>query len=279
MRFKLGCNLAYDAKTASGFYFNVQAMRGNGQEIVDETLTVTPEAGIETYVMPESGNRYLRFEAGPGPVSLRYEAEVILTPRRLAPEGIDETPIERLPFAVLPHLHPSRYCESDRLLRAAEQDFGNLPRGHDRVTGICNWINRQITYERGTSDVHTSALVTLIDRAGVCRDFAHLGMALCRAMGIPARFVSAYAWKLDPPDFHAVFEAYLDGRWYLFDPTRQAALDGLVRIGVGRDAAEVAFADFTGEVEPTEMKVWIEPSQPLAEAYEPTTQAISLAED
>jgi transglutaminase-like putative cysteine protease len=98
-------------------------------------------------------------------------------------------------------------------------------------------------------------------RIGVCRDFAHLGMALCRALGIPARYVSAYAWRLDPPDFHAVFEAFLNGPsgagWYLFDPTRMSAPDGLVRIGIGRDAAEVAFCTSYQEVESDAPQVWI----------------------
>ena len=96
-------------------------------------------------------------------------------------------------------------------------------------------------------------------------------------MGIPARFVSCYAWQLDPPDFHAVFEAYLGGRWYLFDPTRQAALDGLVRIGIGRDASEVAFTTINGGVEPTVMEVRIEPTTPLAHAYEPTVLAVTTS--
>jgi transglutaminase-like putative cysteine protease len=98
-------------------------------------------------------------------------------------------------------------------------------------------------------------------RIGVCRDFAHLGMALCRALGIPARYVSAYAWRLDPPDFHAVFEAFLNGPsgagWYLFDPTRMSSPDGLVRIGIGRDAAEVAFCTSYEEVESDAPQVWI----------------------
>ena len=92
----------------------------------------------------------------------------------------------------------------------------------------------------------------------MCRDFAHLGISFCRALGIPARFVSAYAWQLQPPDFHALFEAFLDGHWYLFDATRQAALDGIVRIGCGRDAADTAFSTIYGEFEARPMKVWIE---------------------
>jgi transglutaminase-like putative cysteine protease len=227
--------------------------------------------------MPESGNRYVRFQAGPGELTVDYDAEVELEVRSDDPARVPEIPPATLPFEALPHLYPSRYCQADRLPRAAQADFGQLAPGHGRVTAICNWIYEQVEYRRGTSDVHTSACDTLVDRAGVCRDFAHLGIALCRALGIPARFVSCYAWRLDPPDFHAVFEAWLGGRWYLFDPTRQAALDGLVRIGVGRDASEVAFSTIHGAVSPTDMSVRIEPTIEPAEPSDPTIMAISTS--
>ena len=125
------------------------------------------------------------------------------------------------------------------------------------MTAICNWIHDNLEYLPGSSHGTTSAVDTIIDHAGVCRDFAHLGITMCRAMDIPARYVSSYAFRLDPPDFHATFEAFLGGRWYLFDATRKAALDGLIRIGVGRDAAEVSFSSFFGKAESDEMKVSI----------------------
>ena len=280
MKFIVGCKLGYKVEDAASFVLNIQPAELPRQKLLRESLVVTPDVPLETYLMPESGNRYVRFQAKAGDeVLIDYEAEVELDPRRDDPATIAEIPGPELPFPTLPHLYPSRYCQSDRLPRAVHSDFGHLPPGHGRVTAICNWIHDQIEYRRGTSDEHTSAADTLIDRAGVCRDFAHLGIALCRAMGIPARFVSCYAWQLDPPDFHAVFEAYLGGRWYLFDATRQAALDGLVRIGVGRDASEVAFTTINGEVEPTVMEVRIAPATPPAGAYEPTTQAIGTASD
>jgi transglutaminase-like putative cysteine protease len=108
--------------------------------------------------------------------------------------------------------------------------------------GLEGWIYAHLEYQPGSSNEETTADETLLKRAGICRDFSHLGIAFCRGLGIPARFVSCYAHGLVPSDFHAVFEAYLDGRWWLFDATRQADLDGLVRIGIGRDAAEVAFS-------------------------------------
>jgi transglutaminase-like putative cysteine protease len=278
MRFAVGCRLNYRvARTPASFLLNIQPARLERQKLLGERLSLTPELPVESHVMPESGNRYLRFEAPPGELAVDYRAEVEVEPERADPAAIAEVPPARLPFETLPHLLPSRYCESDRLPRAAIEDFGGLPPGHLKVTGICNWINEQVEYLRGTSDVHTSACDTLIDRAGVCRDFAHLGIALCRSLGIPARYASAYAWRLAPPDFHGLFEAYLDGRWWWFDATRQAPLDGLVRIGVGRDASDVAFATIHGEVEALPPSVEIERTDGDSPARA-TVQAISTSD-
>jgi transglutaminase-like putative cysteine protease len=211
--------------------------------------------------MPESGNRYLRILAEPGEFRVRYEAKVELSPCLEDPDAITEISAGQLPFEVLTHLYPSRYCQSDKLVRFAGRTFRDLPPGYHRVNGVCNWIRDNVDYALGSSDLLTSAFDTVTQRIGVCRDFAHLGIALCRALGIPARYVSAYAWRLDPPDFHAVFEAFLNGPsgagWHLFDPTRMSAPNGLVRIGIGRDAAEVAFCTSYEEVESDTPQVWI----------------------
>jgi transglutaminase-like putative cysteine protease len=276
MRFKVGCHLTYQVHERCLFTFNIQAFETEGQRVIEETLTIAPNPVIERYVMPETGNRCIRFEAVPGELTVDYDALVDLDPVRGMATPIPEVDIHKLPPAVLAYLYPSRYCEADRLPHLAAVEFGAIEPGHDRVTAICNWIYRQLGYIAGSSDAHTSALDSLVDRAGVCRDFAHLGIALCRALGIPARYASVYAWRLQPPDFHAVFEAYLGGRWYLFDPTRQAAIEGLVRIGVGRDAAEVAFSNYTGSVTPADMSVWID-AVDGPDWYVPTTDAISLS--
>ena len=157
------------------------------------------------------------------------------------PVEVFEVPPGELPLSVLTHLYPSRYCQSDRLERFAQRAFGELPTGYQRVAAVCNWIRDNVDYVSGASDALTSAYDIVVQRAGVCRDFAHLGIAFCRALGVPARYVSAYAWRLEPPDFHGIFEAFLRGPagfgWYTFDPTRMADPRGIVRIGVGRDAA------------------------------------------
>jgi transglutaminase-like putative cysteine protease len=278
MRFSVGCDLGYRVDAPSSFVLNIQPTRLDQQSVLRESLVLTPDLPVESYVVPETSNRLVRFQVPTGDLAVRYDAEIDLEVRREDPATVAEIPPGELPFEVLPHLNPSRYCQSDRLPRAAQADFGGLEPGHGRVTAICNWIHEQVEYRRGTSDVHTSACDTLVDRAGVCRDFAHLGIALCRALGIPARFASCYAWRLDPPDFHAVFEAYLGGRWWLFDATRQAALDGLVRIGVGRDASEVAFVTVHGAARPTGMTVRIDPAAAPGRPDDMTVLAVSTSD-
>jgi transglutaminase-like putative cysteine protease len=261
MNFSLGCSLVYRVKSPTPFVFNFEAARFDVQTVREERLELIPNTSIERWTMPESGNRYLRILAEPGELRVRYEAKVELSPRLEDPDAITEISAGQLPFEVLTHLYPSRYCQSDKLVRFAGRTFRDLPPGYHRVNGVCNWIRDNVDYALGSSDLLTSAFDTVTQRIGVCRDFAHLGIALCRALGIPARYVSAYAWRLDPPDFHAVFEAFLNGPsgagWHLFDPTRMSAPNGLVRIGIGRDAAEVAFCTSYEEVESDTPQVWI----------------------
>lgn len=275
MRFSVGCEIGYEVAQDTTLIFNIQAMRGGGQRVLSEELTISPGLVAEEKTSSESGNRYLRLTAPKGVVELRYSAEVQLDHIRHEPEAIREVPVAKLPLETLPFLNPSRYCPSDQLARFADRQFGALPPGFSRVTEICNWIREEVDYLFGTSDTTTTAADTFSLRAGVCRDFAHLGITFCRALGIPARFVSCYAWQLEPQDFHAVFEAYLGDRWYLFDATRMAALDGMVRIGCGRDAADTAFATIYGQVMSAPIRVWSEaPGGSRIDAW--TTDAVSL---
>jgi transglutaminase-like putative cysteine protease len=191
-------------------------------------------------------NRLLRIDAPPGPLKVRYLANVDV--QRVMPSAdAGEVSVAQLPAEVLPFLGATRYCESDLLFSLAMRKFGNLAPGTQRVDAICQWIRDNVDYMVGASDPLSTARDALAGHAGVCRDFAHLGVTLCRALNIPARLVTGYAQYADPPpDFHAVFEAFLDGAWYVFDPTRLSPVEDLVRIGTGRDAAEVAFTTFFG---------------------------------
>lgn len=251
--FDIDCTLEYAVSGPTDFLFQVFAMHGMGQRVLSESLQITPPLPQHVYADPAVGHRFLRLHADAGPLVLHYRARVqrCVLPRDPAAQ---EMPIAALPDAVLHNLNPTRYCESDHLGRAAQGMFGDLPRGLSRVQAIADWIHANIDYQVGTSDVTTTARDVFVSRTGVCRDFAHLGVTFCRALNIPARLVVGYArFDTPPPDFHAVFEAFVGGRWVLFDPTRMSPVDELVRIATGRDAKDVAFATIFGPATMTAM--------------------------
>ena len=161
-----------------------------------------------------------------------------------------------LPPEVLPYVNPSRYCESDLLGNFSMREFGSSPQGFFRVKSICDWTYSNLDYVSGSTNSQTTARDVFVQRQGVCRDYAHLSIALCRGLGIPARYVCGYAAELQPSDFHGFFEAYLGDRWYLFDPTRLAPVSGFVRIATGQDAADVPFATFNGAAQLKSKRVW-----------------------
>jgi len=278
MKYKMGCELAYSLEEETVFIFNLEVAHLPRHRGLHDTLTITPALTREAYTEPGTRNRYVRVVGEPGALTLHYTAEVDLDVHSADPAKVEEVPVRDIPLSILPYLLPSRFVPSDRLASFAKREFNDAPKGHARVSTICSWIYQNIEYQRGTSDAETTAGEIVLRRAGVCRDFAHLGIAFCRAVGIPARFVTCYAYGLSPCDFHAVFEAYLGGRWWLFDATRQAALDGLVRIGVGRDAAEVAFATAFGAIKSEPPRIWIERADGTGEEGERTTDAISTEE-
>jgi transglutaminase-like putative cysteine protease len=168
--------------------------------------------------------------------------------------GLAITPRRALPAHVIPYLWPSRFCESDRFTSFVAYEFGHLE-GGAKVEAMAAWIRQNISYRIGASNHGTSAVDTYLAREGVCRDFSHVMAAFTRAAGIPARLVSAYAWQLDPPDFHAVVDVWLDGRWRLVDASGLAPIGGLVRIAVGRDATDISFMTIFGSAELLEQQV------------------------
>lgn len=248
MRFLIDCELHYDVADETTLILNIEAQRTDHQRILSERLELPAGLAGEAQEMPETGNRYRRMILPVGTHRIAYSAEVETTPAISDVTDVPVIPVSQLPFEVFPHLYPSRYCPSDRLGRFAWRQFGDIAPGHEQVVAICNWIHDNVDYIAGSSDGSTSAHETFTFRAGVCRDFAHLGITFARALGIPARFVSVYALDLVPQDFHAVFEAYLGGRWYVFDATRLCPIDRIIKIGVGRDAADTAFATFFGQL-------------------------------
>ncbi len=256
--FDLRSQLGYTLSQPTPVIFNIQPVENNAQKIVGEDLYIKPSLSPEEYRGLFEQNRYLRVNAPEGNFEISYSATVEVSYFWGDPNSIRETPPAELPADTLHYLYPSRYCQSDLLFGLAMSEFGDLVPDYSRVTAICNWIYDKVQYLSGSSNSQTSAYDTATQRAGVCRDFAHLAIAFCRALNIPARFVSAYAYKLQPPDFHACFEAFLGDRWYLFDATRLVPLDGIIRISTGRDAADVSFATFFGAAQLNQMNLSVD---------------------
>ena len=253
MRLFAQCNLAYDFDAAVEAVAKVQVLGSADQVIVSETLTLGPGARLASVTAPD-GARLLRGEMA-GAVDLAYTAVVDIAPRVAIPLDARQHRWDELPPATLDYLLPSRFCPSDKFGRFVAREFdAGLP-GGARVAAILDWLHAEVDYLHGVSDAETTAERTFVDRAGVCRDFTHLGITLCRAANIPARAVGAYAWRLVPEDFHAVMEVYLGGQWWLADPTRLAPGDGLIRIATGRDAADIAFLTTGGAVRQVAMTV------------------------
>lgn len=252
----VGCRIQYTVNSPSTFLLNISAVQNEHQLITNESIDVLPFHSVEECAVGKLGNRLLRMTASPCELSIQYLATVALHAEEVDSAGIGEVAYENLPAEVLAYLNPSRYCESDKLYRFAGEEFGDLVPGYSRVTAICNWTCQHLSYTPGSTGPTTTACDVLLQRTGVCRDYAHVAISLCRAMGIPARYVSGYAVNLQPPDFHGFFEAYLAGRWFLFDATRLAPVGGLVRISTGRDAADCAFATIRGDAFSTGVEVW-----------------------
>jgi transglutaminase-like putative cysteine protease len=254
LRVEVQSRLAYDFAEPTQTIAVILAAHAIGQTVTSESLTLSAGTRLVEAPDPVSGARLLR-GALHGRVRLEYTAIIDLAPRRDLPSNVQVAPWEALPVEVLTYLLPSRYCPVDQFLRFSQRQFGHIAPGGARALAILDWLHENVDYVHGVSTATTGAAGTFIDRAGVCRDFTHLGITLCRACGIPARAVAAYALALDPPDFHAVFEVFLDNGWWLVDPTRLAPIAGMVRIAHGRDAADIAFLTTAGPVEQTEMSV------------------------
>ncbi len=247
--------LEYQVKAPTHFCFNIEAAHWPTQKIVSERLAVSSGVAMHSFTDEASGNRFIRFDAPPGPLLVNYKADVEVYSEQVD-ERLPESPVGEVPDAIFHYLMPTRYCESDVLAAAAQQMFGEEPPGIARVRKIVKWIHDSIVYRPGSTNSTTTAQEVFVQRTGVCRDFAHLGITLCRALNIPARIVVGYVWFDEPPqDFHATFEAWIGGQWVLFDPTGMAPVDRLVRIGTGRDAKDVAFSTFFGAVDMTRMEI------------------------
>jgi transglutaminase-like putative cysteine protease len=273
----IGSELSYDIRQATVLLLKIAAAYTPHQKLVREELLFNPGLQVESLDVDLEGNRLHRVIVEPCKLQISYKATVELTPDTAKPADLLEAGRSQIPADVLPYMNPSRYCESDLLARFAYEEFGKLALGYQRVQAICDWVHQFLDYTPGSTNSMTTASAVLLMRTGVCRDYAHLAISLCRGVGIPARYVSGYAADLFPPDFHGFMEAFLDGRWFLFDPSKLAPLAGLARIGAGRDAADVAFATISGNAILSQKVVWAAHSEDFRPLSANGQSAISTA--
>ncbi len=247
MRLSIDATLDYHLPQPADLLLALEVAQMHDQVLLDDRLTVS---GVEP-MMPISAEESLgrrTWTRGSDRVTAHYTALVDVERPVVTLPGLAADVLRTLPALVVPYLFPSRYCEADRFEALVRREFGTLE-GGAKVHAMAEWIRAHVDYLAGTSDATTTATDILISRQGVCRDFAHLLIAMTRAAGIPARMVAAYAWQLDPQDFHAVAEVWLDGGWHIVDATGLAPCDGIVRIGVGRDATDISFLTVFGQAD------------------------------
>lgn len=262
-RLRYSVNLSYEILDATAdFLLIIEAAKTTRQCVLSECLALTPAVAVTRYTDPLC-NRMLRMRAERGALTVRYEAVVDINHRLTDGLSLTEVPVPELPFDVLSYLAPSRYCESDRLMEFAMREFGGMRPGYSRVYAIREWVRNHVRFLSRSTNERTSAIDTIVERTGVCRDFSHLMIAICRALSIPARMSSSVDYGADPalgaPDFHAVVEVFLSDGWYLLDPSGVSIPTGLLRIGTGRDAADIPFAAIFGKVASKRPFIGIQP--------------------
>ncbi len=240
-------------------------------DVRDERIAGDPRASVDAHTIPDVptttyhdlfGNACRRFIAPVGDIQLWGDATISDSGAH-DPQVLDaaETPIAELPDECLVYLMGSRYCETDKLSQTAWDLFGAVPPGWGRAQAICDFAHNHITFDYQNPSSWRSAHDVYVGRAGVCRDFAHLAIALCRCMNMPARYVNGYMGDIgvpvvDPMDFSAWIEVYLDGAWRTFDPRNNIPRIGRLVVAYGRDAADVPLINSFGPHELRGFRIW-----------------------
>jgi transglutaminase-like putative cysteine protease len=264
MRLRVGCEFSLESPSPTPSVWQVRARPDDDHRVVSETLDA-PSSGPSGAYRDSYGNVCDRIVLPEGGISVCYDAtvEVKDSTDDVAPEA-RQAPVEALPDDTLMFLLPSRFCLSDVLHDKAWELFGDTEPGWGRVQAVCDWVHDHLEYASGSTGPLTTAADVVESGTGVCRDFAHLGVTFCRSLNVPARYISGYLPNInatvpeDPMDFCSWFEAYLDDRWWAFDPRNNEPRVGRVVIGRGRDAADVAMVTTYGAPTLQEMRVWAE---------------------
>ena len=258
MWLRTSCNLAFTVSIPTPFILMLRPRSGAQQWVARETYTLKPSVPVTEFT-DSYGNLCQRLIAPPGEFSIRTSADVMTADVIDVAPGAPFDEVQTLPDSVLTYLLPSRYCESEQFIDLANDIVKNVTPGYDQVACIVDWIRRSVRFDPASNHYQLSAIEVNQRHEGVCRDLAHLGIALCRGLCIPARMVVGYLHGLQPMDFHAWFEAYVGGRWYTFDATQDAPRGGRVNVAYGHDAANVAiFNQFGPALSPTVMQATVE---------------------
>jgi transglutaminase-like putative cysteine protease len=239
MWLRTSCDLSFDVAEPTSFVLMLRPRSGAHQWVAAEEYRLEPSVPVQEFT-DIYGNLCQRLVAPVGPFSIHTAAEIMISEHIDEAPGAPFIPVAELPEAVLNYLLPSRYCEADRFSQMTQEISAGQLMGYDQVTAIVDWISSHIRYDYEGSELLLSATEVNQRRSGVCRDLAHLGIAMCRSLCIPARMVVGYLHELEPMDLHAWFEVYVGHRWYTFDAMRKPTQGAYVAIGYGRDAADVA---------------------------------------
>ena len=257
----VGCGVTYEVPHPTPILFVVRAQDSGDQRVLRESRVIDPLVPVDQ-VLDSYGNTVWRMVAPAGTLRVRYDALVsVPAPPDLVLPHLRKTPIEALPGDVLSYLWPTRYCPSDRLIDDAWRLFGDTQGGWGQVQAVCDWMHANIVYGSGSTST-TDSLQVYEARRGVCRDFAHLAVTFCRALNIPARYVCGYLPDVGiepdptPMDFHAWFQAYLDGAWHTFDARHNRPRSGRTIIAAGRDAVDGAWSTVFGIARLARFQVW-----------------------
>lgn len=252
------CLLEFNIPVATPFLLMLRPRSGYQQWVGREQYVLSPSVSAVEFTDP-FGNLCQRLVAPAGPFSIQTSVDIEAADASDLAPGAHFVPVEQLPDETLPFLLPSRYCESDRFTQMTSSIVEGRAPGYDQCSAIVEYIRNTIQYAPGEGQEIISACEVNEKSLAVCRDMAHLGIACCRAISIPARMVVGYLETLEPMDLHAWFEAYVGGRWYTFDPTQDNLQGGRVAIAYGRDAADVAiYSQFGDPVDLLRMEVSVE---------------------
>jgi transglutaminase-like putative cysteine protease len=268
MWLRTACKLAFDVEVPTPFIFMLRPRSGSQQWVSREIYNIYPPVAVTEY-MDLYRNFCQRLIAPKGLFVVETSADIWATDTIDVAADAPFNEIQTVPDDVLVYLLPSRYCESDKLGYIARSLVGDIQPGYRQVAFLVDWIQHTIQYAPGSNSLQLSAAQVIQQQEGVCRDLAHLGIALCRSLSIPARLVVGYLYGLEPMDFHAWFEAYVGGQWYTLDPTQKMPKGGRVAVAYGRDAADVAICtQFGPELFPLTLKVEVEALEGSQESAE-----------